>query len=84
MAHILKTTLRLEGEIKAGLGLRRWEQKIGDLLRGVEGLMQPVPAHNNIYHIHIGWLDLSSQARRGTLQAFWRSRQPPPAGFLQD
>jgi murein DD-endopeptidase MepM/ murein hydrolase activator NlpD len=42
-----------------------WEQKKSTPSRGVDGLMQPVPAHNNIYRTHIGRLDLSSRARRG-------------------
>jgi hypothetical protein len=31
--------------------LRRWEQKKSAPLRGVDGLMQPVPAHNNTYRL---------------------------------
>jgi hypothetical protein len=47
------------------------------LSKGVDGLMQPVPAHNNIYRVHIGRLDLSSRARRG--QMFSLAAGPPPA-----
>jgi len=63
--------------------LRRWEQKKSAPLRGVEGLMQPVPAHNKTYCLHKGRLDLSSRVRRGFLQAFCRPRCPPFAGFKE-
>jgi hypothetical protein len=41
------------------------EQRKSAPLRGVDRLMQPVPAHNKIYCLQYSWLDLSSQARRG-------------------
>jgi len=47
--------------------------------------MQPVPAHNNIYRIHIGRLDLSSRARRGQMfpPAAGAPAAPPPAKLFR-
>jgi hypothetical protein len=47
-----KAILRFEGEKKAGLGLHRREQKKSAPIRGVDGLMQPVPAHIKLYRLH--------------------------------
>jgi hypothetical protein len=47
-----KIMLRFEGERKTGLGLHRRKQKKSAPLRGVDGLMQLVPAHNKFYRLH--------------------------------
>jgi len=72
------------------LNFTRWSPPAGEhitsaLPKGVDGLMQPVPAHNNIYRVHIGRLDLSSRARRGQMfsLAAGQPTTPPPAGLYR-